>query len=145
MTLISNSDSTLFGTIAAGEMSADELTAVGTRVFGGDPRGGFRAVLKINADMVDALMGGRIAVPAALAIALLRCCHGLPLLKQISTSLDMSDKTQSQAAKAQYALIMNHPNALSDANGDFQQCCTWSQQLTDFILLRLRAFESVDQ
>ncbi len=83
MTLISNPDSTLFGNIAAGEMSADELTAVAARVFGGDPRGGLTAVLKISADMVDALMGGRIAVPAPLAIALLRCCHGLPLLKQI--------------------------------------------------------------
>jgi hypothetical protein len=137
MIMMSASNPGLFGTVATGDMSADELAAVGERVFGGDPVGGLIAVLKISSETVGHLMAGTKPVPAPLAIALLRCCHGLPKLKRINAAQRQGDKAQEWEAKHEYALIMNADNALCDQNGDFQQYCAWSAQLTEFILLRL--------
>jgi hypothetical protein len=134
-----------YGSTGQGDMSADEFAIVSERVFGGDPRSGLIAVLKIYAGNVDHYLQGSKPVPAPLAIALLRCCHGLPILKRIRVSLDKRRKTDELKAKDDYALIMNAPNALSSANGDFQQFCAWAAQLTQFVLMRLCVLPDNDQ
>jgi hypothetical protein len=115
------------------------------RLFKGDPQWGLRAVLKIEADTVAQLFAGAIPVPAPLAIALLRCCQGLPNLKAIIDSQIVGDKPAENRAKNAYAKIMNTPNDLSGDDGRFQQCCEWATALTRFLLLRLDLVPDHDQ
>jgi hypothetical protein len=146
MTLTNTSPgSSLYGALRDGDMATDEFAAVCQRLFKGDPQWGLRAVLKIDADTVAQLFAGARPVPAPLAIALLRCCYGLPLLKQIVNSLAVGDKAAVNRAKTAYAKVMNSPNNLSGDDGHFQQFCEWAAQLTQFMLLRLDLVPDDDQ
>lgn len=137
--------SNLYGALHDGDMTTDEFDAVCRRLFKGDPHWGLRAVLKIETETVAQLFAGAKPVPAPLAIALLRCCHGIPHLKQMINSQIAGDKTSENRAKNAYAKIMNAPSKLSSDDGRFQQCCEWSAQLTEFLLLRLDLVPDHDQ
>ncbi len=135
----------LYGDTRDGDLSTDNFAAVCKRLFNGDPQWALNAVLKIDRDTAAALLAGSMPVSAPLALALLRCCHGLPILKRIIASLKVGDKDAERRAKADYAAIMNAPNKLSSDDGRFQQCCEWSAQLTEFLLLRLDLVPDHDQ
>jgi hypothetical protein len=135
----------LYGSLRDGEMLTGEFAAVCQRLFKGDPQWGLRAVLKIDAVTVTRLFTGAKPVPAPLAIALLRCCHGLPILKQIVANLNSGDKRAEHRAKDNYAKVMNAPIDLSTEDGRFEQHCAWAAQLTQFLMLRLDIFPDDDQ
>jgi hypothetical protein len=135
----------LYGALQDGDMTTDEFDAVCRRVFKGDPQWGLRAVLKIEDETVAQLFAGTRPVPAPLAIALLRCCHGMPHLKRIIDSQIASDKASENREKNAYAKIMNTPTDLSGNDGRYQRCCEWATMLTRFLLLRLNLVPDHDQ
>jgi hypothetical protein len=144
-TTLTSPGSNLYGALQDGDMTTDEFDAVCRRLFKGDPQWGLRAVLKIEAETVAQLFAGARAVPAPLAIALLRCCHGMPHLKRIIDSQIACDKASENRAKNAYAKIMKTPTDLSGDDGRYQQCCEWATALTRFLLLRLDLVPDHDQ
>jgi hypothetical protein len=144
MTVFFAPDPELYGTIETGDMSAGDLVYMCERLLGHDPRGALINVLHVVEADADHLIAGTKKVPAPLAVALLRCSHGLPIMKQVVKYYGEGKLVEMQQAKDRFVALLNEPNTFSDNEDHVALFDYFAEQLANYMTLRLHWLPNTD-
>jgi hypothetical protein len=137
MTVISAPDPELYSTMQTGDMSASELVSTCERLFGQDARHALINVLNIVEADADHLMAGTKMVPAPLAVALLRCGLGLPILRDVNRHFIKGRLAEMHKAKDRFVALLSAPSTFSDNEDHVNVFDRFAEQTANEMILRL--------
>jgi hypothetical protein len=137
MTVFFAPDPELYGTIETGDMSAGDLVYLCERLLGHDPRDALINVLHVVEADANHLIAGTKKVPAPLAVALLRCSHGLPIMKQVVKYCGEGKLVEMQQARDRYVALLNKPSSFSNDQDQIELFNHFIEHLANYMTMRL--------